>query len=577
MTGNPMHLGLILMAIERSPEVDGLIRSFSAYGFELRLVPDGETALLFSQELNPDLIFLDVSLPGLSGFDTCLRLKELDTTKDTPVIFVTTPSDRASTVNGFSVGAVDYVTRPFQLEEVIARITTHLKIRNLHVLLEEIISNLQEEVAERQRTEEALQESMQLVQQANDRMKNDLAAAARVQQALLPEILPVLSNASFAWTYKPCSELGGDSLNVFQLDPDHVGLYVLDVSGHGVSASLLSVTLSRVLIPRRDPSCLFIKANRAPEADTLVSPADIASRLNRMFPMSEDGRQYFTLIYGILDTRNGMFRYTCAGHPPPLYLAPDQPAIPCEIGNVPIGLFEDIHYEEGTIQLQPGGRLFLYSDGVLEARNASKEFFGEARLQETLEATQSSPLQVSVDSIMNAALDWTGTHHAQDDLSILAFEWTSRKDELVDNPNKEVILAHQFPAHAKELGPMRAMTRTALNNHSWRSDIVEDIVLAIDEACQNIIRHAYHGECDDPILLRIKLNNHALVVVLEDQAPTVSPDCMNPRALEDIRPGGLGCHFIRQVMDTVSIEPSSTGQGNILRMSKNVYSPPTFQ
>ncbi len=209
MSDNPMHLGLILMAIERSPEVDQLIRSFSAYGFELRLVPDGETALLASQELQPDLIFLDVSQPNLSGFDTCLRLKELDTSKDTPVIFVTAPSDTVSTVKGFSVGAVDYVTRPFQIEEVVARITTHLKIRNLQVLLEEIISNLQEEVAERQRAEEALQASMQLVQQTNDRMKNDLAAAARVQQALLPEVLPALSGVSFAWSYQPCSELGG--------------------------------------------------------------------------------------------------------------------------------------------------------------------------------------------------------------------------------------------------------------------------------------------------------------------------------------------------------------------------------
>ena len=124
-------------------------------------------------------------MPGLSGFDTCLRLKDQDETKHIPVIFVTPPSDTVSSVKGFSVGAVDYVTRPFQIEEVLARITTHLKIRNLQVLLEEIIENLQEEVAERKRAEEALQESMLMVQQANDRMKNDLAAAARVQQALL--------------------------------------------------------------------------------------------------------------------------------------------------------------------------------------------------------------------------------------------------------------------------------------------------------------------------------------------------------------------------------------------------------
>jgi sigma-B regulation protein RsbU (phosphoserine phosphatase) len=110
----------------------------------------------------------------------------------------------------------------------------------------------------------------------------------------------------------------------------------------------------------------------------------------------------------------------------------------------------------------------------------------------------------------------------------------------------------------------------SLNNHGWHSDKVDDIVLAIDEACQNIIRHAYQGECDNPITLRIEREGDALVVLLEDQAPAVSPDCMNPRAFEDIRPGGLGCHFIKQVMDHVSIEPVSTGQGNRLRMTKRV-------
>ncbi len=213
---------------------------------------------------------------------------------------------------------------------------------------------------------------------------------------------------------------------MFQLDADHVGLYVLDVSGHGVSASLLSVTLSRVLIPRRDPSCLMIKTHRSPETETLVPPAEIATRLNSMFPMSEDGRQYFTLIYGILNIRNGVFRYTCAGHPPPLYVAPNQTISQCEIGNVPIGLFEDSHYDEGTIQLESGGRLYLYSDGLIEAKNISREFFGETRLQETLKMTQPSALQLSVNSTVKAVLDWTGNNHAQDDLSVLAFEWTPR-------------------------------------------------------------------------------------------------------------------------------------------------------
>lgn len=140
----------------------------------------------------------------------------------------------------------------------------------------------------------------------------------------------------------------------------------------------------------------------------------------------------------------------------------------------------------------------------------------------------------------------------------------------IHHSNEAVILEHQFPARARELGYTRTMTRTSLNNHGWHSDIVEEIVLAIDEACQNIIRHAYRGECDENITLHIGLKGKTLVVRLEDNAPAVSPDCMKPRAFEDIRPGGLGCHFIQQVMDNVSIGPSPTGQGNILRMEKRV-------
>jgi sigma-B regulation protein RsbU (phosphoserine phosphatase) len=424
MASHPMHLGLILMAAETSADVEMLVQSFSAYGFKLTVVPDGKTALTQSLQLQPDLILLDVILPGIDGFETCLWLKEQVETRETPVMLMTAQSDTVSTIKGFSIGAVDYVTRPFQLEGIIARITTHLKIRNLQVLLEETIAHLQEEVAERKRAEEALQQSMQIAQQANDRMSKDLNAAARVQQALLPENLPAIPGISFAWKYRPCSELGGDSLNVFRLDSNHIGLYVLDVSGHGVSASLLSVTLSRVLIPRRDPSCLFIKTNGTPGTGILTSPAEVATRLNRMFPMSEDGLQYFTLIYGVLDTREGVFRYICAGHPPPLYLAPNQKVVPCEIGSVPIGLFEDSQYDEGSIQLQPEGRLYLYSDGVLEAKNPAREIFGETRLHKIMESTQHVPLQTSVDSTVKAVLEWTGNNQVHDDLSILAVEFT---------------------------------------------------------------------------------------------------------------------------------------------------------
>jgi len=134
----------------------------------------------------------------------------------------------------------------------------------------------------------------------------------------------------------------------------------------------------------------------------------------------------------------------------------------------------------------------------------------------------------------------------------------------------KVLLEHRFPARAKVLWQTRSAVRDCLGNDGCQTGVVDDVVLAIDEACQNIIRHAYCGETDQEILLHITRYESQLEIQLRDFAPTVSPDCMKPRALEDIRPGGLGAHLIQEIMDEVSIAPSPNGQGNVMRMTKRV-------
>ena len=416
------NLGVILLVDDAPDHLDLLMDSFSAFGFELTVVMDGETALHTCQHSPVDLILLDVMMPGISGFETCQRLKEDARTKDIPVIFMTDLTDNVSTVTGFSYGAVDYVTKPLHIEEVLARVTTHLKVRHLQGQLEHTIFNLQQEVAERKRAEGALRETMALMEKTNTRMRQDLEAAARVQHALLPDALPQIPGASFAWVYRPCAELGGDSLNVFPLDDRHIGMYVLDVSGHGVPASLLSVTLSRVLIPRNDPACLFVRSDGSTGVSALRSPAEVASRLNQMFPMTEETRQYFTMIYGILDTQDRTFRYVCAGHPPPIVSMEGQAPRPGEARSLAIGFFEDAQYEECLVELKPRSRIFLYSDGLLEAMSTDRQIFGETRLRSSIEAAQDWALQEGVDSILSHVLTWTKSAQAHDDLSLLAVE-----------------------------------------------------------------------------------------------------------------------------------------------------------
>ncbi len=416
------NLGEILLVDDMPSNIDTLVDCFAAYGFELTVAHDSQEALQISESGTLDLILLNIMLPGLGGFETCRRLKANDQTKNIPVIFMKDLTDQVSPAKGFSVGAVDYINKPLQLEETLARVTAHLKIRNLQKQLEETISNLQQEVAERKRAEEATHQAMLQAEHANQRMRRDLEAAARVQQALLPEAAPEIPGVSIAWTYRPCAELGGDSLNVFRLSDHQIGMYVLDVTGHGVPASLLSVTLSRVLIPRNDLTCLFTRPEHIDGIGGLASPAEVATRLNSMFPMRKGDNQYFTLLYGILDTQNKTFRYVCAGHPAPIHVANGQHPTLGEARSLPIGLFDDEQYEESVIQLTSGSRIYVYSDGVLEAMNPQREIFGETRLESIIESTQKVNLEESVTSIEMTVSNWTQTGQVHDDLSILALE-----------------------------------------------------------------------------------------------------------------------------------------------------------
>ncbi len=167
---------------------------------------------------------------------------------------------------------------------------------------------LKQHIIQRKQAQEELQK-------ANERMKSDLEAAAKTQRSLLPKTPPDVSAVRFAWAFKPCDELAGDIFNVFQLDERQIGLYLLDVSGHGVQAALLSVTLNRLLTQMAQGSLQFEEAGGSQRERLLLSPAEVAGRLNTDFQMaaSPGAVQYFTFLYGILNTRTSNFRYVSAG------------------------------------------------------------------------------------------------------------------------------------------------------------------------------------------------------------------------------------------------------------------------
>jgi len=252
-------------------------------------------------------------------------------------------------------------------------------------------------------------------------MSRDLKAAAKIQETFLPRQVPRVPGTGFAWVYRPCDELAGDGLNVIPLGDGKVGLYILDVSGHGVASALLSVTLSRLLTPPADPSSILIRNGDAKNRLDITPPTEVLARLNRLFPFDSATEQFTTMVYGILDTATGEFRYVSAGHPGPVHLPSGADPVILESQGFPIGVADD-GYEERLVRLGQGDRLYLYSDGVPESMNPLGEHFGGARLLQAIGRGRSEPLEKGVATLLGEITRWHGSARPQDDISILAVE-----------------------------------------------------------------------------------------------------------------------------------------------------------
>lgn len=281
---------------------------------------------------------------------------------------------------------------------------------------------IQSDVSVRRRAEDELREATRELAAALEELQRDLDLAARVQRSLLPRVSPDLERLKAAWEFIPSTHLAGDFLNIFALDERHAGMYVLDVSGHGASAALLSVTLSRWLSTVRGESNLF-QPDEAVEGGYRITPAaEVAAYLNRRFKAAPGIAQYFTMVYGILDLDTRRFTYVGAGHSGPVQISAEgEPTLHPSTG-VPIGMLRGVEFAERVVDLDAGDRLYFFTDGVTEAVDSKEEEFGTQRLVEVLGTLQTEPLRESLRHVISRVQDWQGGREGLDDLSLLAVE-----------------------------------------------------------------------------------------------------------------------------------------------------------
>lgn len=281
---------------------------------------------------------------------------------------------------------------------------------------------VQSDVTEQKLAEEALQKAKQELEAANRAMKKDLEAAARVQQSLLPATLPKIAGTDFAWAFRPCSELAGDILNIFSFNDRQAGFYILDVSGHGVAAALLSVTLSRLLSPIPGQSFLYTGSPANSAEYRVARPVEVIERLSRQFPFDPRTSQYFTIFYGVLDAATGNLRYSSAGQGGSVCLPRESGPRILEPTGVPVGLLPEPKHEECELRMKPGDRLYLCTDGIVETENADGHEFGFERFVAAIDRDRRLTLNESLSTIMAAVEDWCGCSELSDDASMLAVE-----------------------------------------------------------------------------------------------------------------------------------------------------------
>lgn len=363
-------------------------------GYEVLHALDSASGMATAEIEQPDLILLDIMMPGVDGFQTCQMIKENPKIKEIPILFLSALTDSQDKIKGLELGGVDFVTKGGDKGELLARVRTQLKIRAL--------------------TKEIVQTNEILVEKQHH-LDEDLKAAAVIQHTLLPHPNLVLPKTEIAWKFEPCELIGGDVFNATQPTPNHVAFYILDVSGHGVPSAMVSASVSETLLQ------ISYKAGRS--QNLLIKPKLLMESLQKEFPIERFDR-FFTLAYLVLDAESGKLTYSNAGHPPPILLRSTGSIELLDIGGPLIGFGENMLFEEGEEMLHKGDKIILYTDGITEREDQKGTLYGDERLLALAQQMSQKPIQLIIDEIFARVADFGNHLPLKDDVSLFGIQFT---------------------------------------------------------------------------------------------------------------------------------------------------------
>lgn len=397
-----------------------------------------------------------------------------------------------------------------------------------------------------------------------ERVKRELELAAEIQRSLLPE--DDESDFPVKGVNLPARTVSGDFYDFYPLNDGRIAFTLGDVSGKGMNAALLMAKTASLL------RCL---------GKSIKEPGRLLAIVNDEICETATRGMFVTLVHGVYDPASGHVRLANAGHEPPLILSMEGEFTAIEAEAPPLGIapsmLGDDSFPETEFRLDDG-KLFVFTDGVTEGYIAEDEELGIDGLKDILAASDAPPLAQMLTFISDKIGNVEGA--LRDDVTIIGID-----DGVVDHslhasdvtappgasdPAGEKLMHVRVCAKANRLRLIRNAVREASDFCGFSKQDVSDIVLAVDEACQNVIRHAYGGDSDGDISIELRQRADALIIIIRDFADLVDVSKIKPRDLEDIRPGGLGTHLIQEVMDEVDFLPPPLDGGNLLRLVKKI-------
>lgn len=395
-----------ILVVDDDTDILALLEmSLRSDGFNVITASDGMEGLERAKTDLPDLILLDVMMPYMDGLQVIEKLKSDSDTSSIPVMWITAKSQTEDKLKGLETGGDDYITKPFDLREVSARINAVLGRTRPVKYINPLISAMGEGFSE-----EGVAE-----------LGSHLQAAAEIQMKLLPDKPPVYPGFEFATMFRSSTSVSGDLYDFIPLSETRIGVVLGDVKGHGIPAALLMVmiqTASRLLCNETD------------------SPSTVLKRINTLLFHNTDLEQFATMVYGILDLDTGLFTYANGGHCPPIHFISGKDTTGTlnhnrskvellETGGMLIGAFDIATFSSDTSQLSPGDVLILYTDGVTETEGVKpNDFYGEDRLIECLSRNLDQSAETLCEVLQSDLLDFSGTTQLKDDRAVVVIKRT---------------------------------------------------------------------------------------------------------------------------------------------------------